>query len=76
MANWILKLAFVLGKYFQRLLSINPKRDKIVIENFLCSNVGMLVYMSNGLQLEGLSTKKPRTTKFSSKATTVSFSFI
>lgn len=35
-------------------------------------NTGILVYMSNALQLEGLSTKKPRTTKFTSKATAVS----
>lgn len=28
---------------------------------------GVLIYISNGLQLEGLATKKPRTTKFPSK---------
>lgn len=39
---------------------------------FVVFILGMLVYMSNGLQLEGLSTKKPRTTKFTSKATAVS----
>ncbi|XP_055312912.1 uncharacterized protein LOC129574649 [Sitodiplosis mosellana] len=30
--------------------------------------LGMLIYISNALQLEGLATKKPRTTKFPSKA--------
>lgn len=39
-------------------------------------NTGILVYMSNALQLEGLSTKKPRTTKFTSKATAVSVNYM
>lgn len=34
---------------------------------FLFSCIGILVYASDALQLEGLSTKKPRTTKYSSK---------
>lgn len=63
MANWLLRFALVLGKY-----SLHQFHQPTVID-FLCLfDAGFLVYMCNALQLEGLSTKKPRQgTKYTSQ---------
>lgn len=74
MVCWMLRFAFILGKnLFSTFLNCWHLKCKQNAQwNVLFGQTGILVYMSNALQLEGLSTKKPRTTKFSSKATAVS----
>lgn len=74
MVCWMLRFAFILGKNLLskfKLLAFKMQTEWTQW-NILSGQTGILVYMSNALQLEGLSTKKPRTSKFSPKATAVS----